>query len=131
MRFKNGNIVYGIEPNDEMRIAAEKYLSKYSQFHTVKGISDSTTLNDQIADFIIAAQAFHWFEPTSTKIEFQRLLKKKSRILLMWNDRKMSGSKFAEEYEVLINKFGTDYKQVKHKNVDSNRIVDFLDHYGE
>jgi SAM-dependent methyltransferase len=83
-------------------------------------------LPNQIADFIVAAQAFHWFEPKATKAEFRRILKPDGWGCLIWNDRRTTGSAFAVAYEALINEFGTDYKQVKHKNVDENRIESFL-----
>lgn len=124
--LKNGNIVYGIEPNAEMRLSAEKLLSDYKNFRSIDGKSDTTTLPDNCADFIVAAQAFHWFPMKETKNEFQRLLKGGGRIILIWNDRKTSESAFASEYEALLNRFGTDYKQVNHKNIDENRIREFL-----
>lgn len=109
-----------------MRLAAEQSLKDHKNFHSIKGTSEITGLSNQIADFIVAAQAFHWFEPKATKTEFQRILKNKGIVALIWNDRRTSGTPFAEDYEALINKFGTDYKQVKHKNVDGKRIREFM-----
>lgn len=126
MFLKNGNKVFAIEPNDEMRQAAEKAFSGHSNFHSTKGTSENTGLQDKVADFVIAAQAFHWFEPNQTKKEFHRILKEDGRIVLIWNDRKTLGTPFSEEYEALITLFGTDYKQVKHKNIGEQRIRDFM-----
>ena len=124
--LKNGNQVYAIEPNDEMRKAAETALGDYPKFQSKMGRSENTGLQNETADFVVAAQAFHWFEPKATKKEFDRILKKNGRIVLIWNDRKIVGTPFAEEYEALITLFGTDYKQVKHKNVDEQRIRNFM-----
>ena len=59
---KNGNRVLGIEPNREMREAGERLLGDYSQFISVDGTAEATTLDDDSVDFITAGQAFHWFD---------------------------------------------------------------------
>jgi len=127
--LSNGNKVYGVEPNDGMRCAAENNLKRYSNFTSIKGTSSLTNLPDKVADIIIAAQAFHWFEPESTKLEFQRILKDNGYVILIWNDRRTTGTPFLEQYEALINEFGTDYKKVKHKNIEGSRIETFLGPY--
>lgn len=124
--LKKGNSVYAVEPNDSMREAAEKNLKEYTQFHSVKGTSEETTLPDHSVNLIVAAQAFHWFEPEKTKTEFKRILKPNGFVALIWNDRKTSGSAFAAEYENLIIKFATDYQKVKHRNISPEKIESFL-----
>src|SRR5262249_8570212 len=42
--LKNGNLVYGVEPNREMREAAETLLKSYPQFISVTGKAEATTL---------------------------------------------------------------------------------------
>lgn len=130
MFLKHGNKVFAVEPNDKMRQSAERTLGGYPNFHSQKGSSEDTGLATQIADFIVAAQAFHWFEPVQTKREFHRILKQNGSIVLIWNDRKTSGTPFAEEYEALITLFGTDYKQVNHKNISEQQLRDFLGAFG-
>src|SRR6267378_605232 len=61
--LKNGNRVYGVEPNTEMRQAGEEYLASYDGFSSIEGSAESTTLEDSSVDFVTAGQAFHWFEP--------------------------------------------------------------------
>lgn len=126
MFLKNGNKVFSVEPNNEMRMAAETALSGYSNYYSLKGTAENTGLQDKVADFVVAAQAFHWFEPNQTKKEFHRILKEEGRIVLIWNDRKISGTPFAEEYEALITLFGLDYKQVKHKNIGDACLRDLM-----
>ncbi len=58
----NGNRVYGVEPNPEMREAAERLLAKYPRFTSVAATAEATTLPDVSADFVVAGQAFHWFD---------------------------------------------------------------------
>ena len=83
----NGNRVYGVEPNDEMREAAESYLADYAKFVSVNGRSEATTLPDHSVEFITAGQAFHWFQWQETKAEFKRILKPNGIVALVWNER--------------------------------------------
>lgn len=86
---QRGFRVLGIEPNDDMRRQAEA--------HPLPGVphppeyrpgkAEATGLPDGFADAVLAAQAFHWFEPESTLREFHRLLKPDGWVILMWNER--------------------------------------------
>ncbi len=109
----NGNRVFGVEPNEEMRQAGEEYLAAYDQFSTVSGSSEATALPDASVDFITAAQAFHWFEPVATLREFLRILKPRGWLIVIWNDRRISETPFGRAYEDLLVRYGTDYASVK------------------
>ena len=124
--LENGNPVYGVEPNQAMRAAAERTLKDYPNFTSVDGTAEATGLPDGIADFVVAAQAFHWFDAEKSRAEFQRLLKPEGYALLIWNARRVVGTPFSEEYEALLNNFGTDYGAVRHRHVDLARIRGFL-----
>ncbi len=118
--LKNGNIVYGIEPNDDMRRASENFLKKYSNFMSIKGSAESTNLRELSIDLITVGQAFHWFMLNETKTEFRRILKPKGYVTLIWNNRRKDETNFSSNYEQFILKYGTDYKEVRknEKNVD-------------
>jgi SAM-dependent methyltransferase len=111
--LENGNRVFGIEPNEEMRRAGEECLAAYKNFSSVRGSSEATTLPDSSFDFITAAQAFHWFEPTATRREFLRILKPHGWVVVIWNDRRISETAFGRAYEDLLVRYGTDYARVK------------------
>lgn len=125
--LKNGNTVYGVEPNDAMREAAEKLLLEYSNFRSIYATAEDTTLPDNSIDLIVCAQAFHWFEIAKVRVEFKRVLKPAGRICLMWNERILDGNPFLIAYEKLLLKYGTDYKNVRHENIDENKLNDFFD----
>lgn len=72
--LKQGNIVYGVEPNLEMRQAGELLLKDYPNFHSMNGSAELTTLPNQSIDLIVAGQAFHWFDVGQCRQEFQRIL---------------------------------------------------------
>lgn len=124
--LKEGNTVYGIEPNKEMREAAERLLSKYKHFISVDATAEETTFNDQSIDLIIAGQAFHWFDKQKCKTEFKRILKPEGNVVLMWNDRRTDSTPFLQSYEDFIKMFATDYLEVNHKNIDEKVFNDFF-----
>ena len=115
--LENGNKVFGVEPNDDMRKAGEIFLKNYSNYTSITGSSESTTLPDHSVDVITAGQAYHWFSQEKTSEEFKRILKdpNKSNIILVWNTRTKINS-FNRDLEELIQKFSTDYNKVSHEN---------------
>jgi SAM-dependent methyltransferase len=119
--LKNGNKVFGIEPNKDMREAGELLLKKYSNFVSLDGSAESTKLKKNFIDLIIAGQSFHWFELNETKREFKRILKPNGYVVLVWNSRKKNMVGFPNDYEKLIMKYGTDVKEVRksEKKVDA------------
>lgn len=124
--LENGNVVYGIEPNKAMRNAAETFLKDFPKFQSIDASAENTTLADNSVDFIIAAQAFHWFDKIRTFQEFQRILKKKGFIVLIWNERLLDATPFLVGYEKLLLEFGTDYKAVRHDKINDEVLKDFF-----
>src|SRR5947208_11491886 len=124
--LRSGNKVYGIEPNDAMRQAAERILGEYSKFRAIKGTAEATTLPDRWVDFVTAMQAFHWFDREKAKAEFLRILKSGGGVILIWNSRKKGATPFLDAYEQLLQQFATDYTSVRHENVDEGALRTFL-----
>lgn len=110
----NGNRVFGVEPNGEMRSAAERLLSGYERFASVAATAEETTLPESSADFVTAGQSFHWFDTHPARAEFARVLKTGGWAVLVWNSRRKTGTPFLEAYERLLGTFGTDYGEVEH-----------------
>jgi ubiquinone/menaquinone biosynthesis C-methylase UbiE len=110
--LKNGNRVYGVEPNAEMRQAGEEYLASYDGFSSIEGSAESTTLSDSSVDFVATGQAFHWFEQIAARREFARILKPHGWVVVLWNERLTDTTPFLREYEDLLRKFGTDYSRI-------------------
>lgn len=124
--LKEGNTVYGIEPNREMREAGERILSGYKNFNSVNATAEETTLKENSIDLIIAGQAFHWFDKQKCREEFRRILKPGGTVILMWNDRRTDSTQFLQNYEDFIKMFATDYLEVNHKNIDEQIFNDFF-----
>ena len=124
--LKSGSPVFGIEPNREMREAAERLLSQYPAFTSISGTAESTTLKDQSVDVITAGQAFHWFDRDAARREFLRILTPGGWVVLIWNDRNTTAHPFFKAYEHLLMTYATDYEAVNHKNVDAAVIGSFF-----
>ena len=121
--LRNGNRVYGVEPNREMREAGERLLASYANFVSLDGRAEETTLDDASVDFVTAGQAFHWFDPPRARREFMRILRPGGRVVLVWNDRRTAGTPFLEDYERLLVEYGTDYKAVSGKYAEESMIA--------
>jgi ubiquinone/menaquinone biosynthesis C-methylase UbiE len=124
--LENGNSVYGVEPNARMREAGEEYLRDFPQFRSVNGTAESTTLPTASVDFLVAGQAFHWFDARAARTEFARVLKPGGWVAIVWNDRKKDGTPFLRDYEALLRTYGTDYLQVSGKYPETKRLREFF-----
>ena len=122
-----GCTVFCVEPNQEMREEAERSLGpRFESFRSVAGTAEATTLPDDCADLVTAAQAFHWFDVGRFRDECRRLLRPGGQAALVWNSRKVGGTPFLEAYEALLNEFGTDYAAVRHDRADPQRLRQFF-----
>lgn len=124
--LENGNTVYGIEPNQAMREASLEFLRDFSDFRSARGTSEETNLPDSSIDIIVAAQAFHWFKGEETRLEFQRILKDGGYVALIWNQRQLDSTNFLRDYEHFLNRFATDYNEVRHEHATPEVIGDFF-----
>jgi len=126
----NGNRVCGVEPNQEMREAAERLLAKYARFTSVSATAEATTLPEASADFVVAGQAFHWFDIPTTRTEFTRISKPDGWIVLMWNERHVSDTLFLRNYERILKTYCPEYPQVDHRRVDARVLHKFFGRQG-
>jgi SAM-dependent methyltransferase len=123
----HGSRVTGVEPNAAMREAAEQSLRGFAaEFASVDGSAEATTLPDACCDLVVAAQAFHWFDIDAARRETVRILRPNGYALLIWNDRKIRGTPFLEDYERTLIDFGTDYLKVRHNNITDAELAAFF-----
>ena len=124
--LENGNEVYGVEPNARMREAGEEYLKSFPRFRSVNGTAESTTLASRSVDFVVAGQAFHWFNAQKARAEFARILKPDGWVAIIWNNREKDASPFLRDYESLLRTYGTDYEQVAQKYPENDPLDKFF-----
>jgi SAM-dependent methyltransferase len=121
----NGNEVYAVEPNSEMRTAGQQLLGQFDNYHSIDGKAEESGLPDFSVDFVTAAQAFHWFDWPRAKIEFRRILRRGGWAVLIWNERITDSTAFLRGYEDLLLEYGSDYKEVRHE-ISYRNIGDFF-----
>jgi SAM-dependent methyltransferase len=123
--LRNGNKVFGVEPNSEMRAAGEHFLSSYQNFKSVDGSAESTGLADASADFVTAGQSFHWFNRKRARKEFERILKPHGWIVIVWNGFRVDKSPIVAGYQQALLRYGTDYRGVGREIADT-KVETFL-----
>ncbi|MFT5656999.1 MAG: ubiquinone/menaquinone biosynthesis C-methylase UbiE [Gammaproteobacteria bacterium] len=124
--LSKGLSVTAVEPNKEMRAAAEAQLSHFEGFNSVDGSAEQSSLQDASVDFIVAAQAFHWFRFAETLREFIRILKPTGSVALVWNQRKLQ-SPFQSDYDVMLRQHAPEYSSANHMNISDEAIPQFYD----
>ena len=124
--LQNGNRVFAIEPNQEMRQAGKQLLSHFPRFVSVAGKAEATTLPASSVHFVTAAQAAHWFDRSAARKEFVRILRPGGWLALLWNERLVDSTLFLREYENLLLTYGTDYEEVRHERT-TDAVNEFFD----
>jgi SAM-dependent methyltransferase len=122
----NGNTVFAVEPNKEMREAAENLLAGNKFFKSIDGRAESTGLKSKSIDVLLVAQAFHWFDRELFKKEAIRILKPEGFVVIIWNDRLTDETEFLMEYESLLHSYAVDYDEVNHKNISARDIRSYF-----
>lgn len=117
----HGNAVIGVEPNAEMLDTAATQFGHQPRFQARQASAEATGLPDNSVDVVMAAQAFHWFDKRAFATECRRILRPRPGgwVLLMWNTRLTTTGAFAAQYDQLLMRFGTDYKDVAHRSLMS------------
>jgi SAM-dependent methyltransferase len=121
----NGNRVFGIEPNSEMRAAGEQLLAGYANFTSVDGTAEATALADHSVDFVTAGQSFHWFDRDKARPEFARILKRDGWVVIAWNGFRPEKSSLIAGYQDILLRYGTDYRDVR-REIEDTHVETFL-----
>jgi ubiquinone/menaquinone biosynthesis C-methylase UbiE len=116
--LETGATVFAVEPNKEMRAAAERLLSDYGRFRSIAGTAEATTLPDASVDLITASQAFHWFDIPKSRRELARILRPRGWVALIWNERPVDAGAFLDEYDALLRRHAADYDRVTNMRAD-------------
>jgi SAM-dependent methyltransferase len=124
--LETGAQVFAVEPNKEMREAAERLLRDYGRFRSVNGTAEATTLPEASVDLITASQAFHWFDVPNARRELARVLKPLGWVVLIWNERPPEPGTFLEEYDRLLRRHAADYDRVTRMRADEAKIREFF-----
>lgn len=108
---EHGVHVLAIEPNAAMRQAA----TPHSLVEFREATAEQTNLEDASVDLVVCFQAFHWFNPTQSLLEFHRILKPSGRVALVWSERDET-DEFTADYSRLIRTTSDYHPAEKRRN---------------
>lgn len=126
----SGNLVWAVEPNPEMRAAAEMRLRGRAGFRSLGGSAEDTGLPDASVDLVSAGQAFHWFDTSRAKTEFRRILRPGGFCVLVWNWRMPERSALLRDLEHFLRQFSEEYRQLKDLQAIESSLCSFFDSEG-
>jgi ubiquinone/menaquinone biosynthesis C-methylase UbiE len=106
--LENGNRVLAVEPNEEMRRAAERLLGDHPGFESIAGAAEDTTLAAETVDLLVVANSLHWVQRDATRAEFSRVLRPGGRVAVVWNNSRTAGTPFLEAYSRLVSRYRTN-----------------------
>lgn len=98
--FRAGAVI-GVDPSDDMLATARRLSADRPMIAFRKGTAEATSLADGCVDLVLAAQAFHWFNPPAALREFHRILRPGGRCALLWNLRTSDGG-FTDDYNRIV-----------------------------
>jgi SAM-dependent methyltransferase len=101
----SGLAVVSVEPSLSM---IRQGLRSYPNLVYVCSAAEELPLVPGVADTVICAQAFHWFDAPRALAEFARILKPGGHLCLFWNTRDV-GSPAPALFEKLIHKWNTQH----------------------
>ncbi|MGE8244335.1 Ubiquinone/menaquinone biosynthesis C-methyltransferase UbiE [compost metagenome] len=123
--LENGNDVFAVEPNREMRESLVHHFKTYRNLIALNATAEDTSIESGCVDLIFAGQSFHWFDRTASYNEFNRILTKTGHIVLVWNQRDPADA-FQQEYEQFLRNHIPNYQSVSHKNITDDDLRRFF-----
>jgi SAM-dependent methyltransferase len=120
-----GYSVTGVEPNRPMREAGIEFLRAGGGYRAIDGSAEATGLEPGCCDLVISGQAFHWFDPVSTRIECLRILRRPALAAMIWNERCL-GTAFMDDYESVLLTHAPEYRKITASHVDRESLDTFF-----
>jgi ubiquinone/menaquinone biosynthesis C-methylase UbiE len=111
--LSNGNPVFAVEPNQQMRMLCSMLTPEWPLLQVVDATAEATTLLDHSVDIVAAGRAFHWFETQSALKEFRRILKPGGWLTLISLGRAKTENVQSLALEQLLVQHGTDIHYVR------------------
>lgn len=108
----HGYEVFGVEPNDAMRLEAEKVYGKNKLFHSVAATAENTNLPTGSISLVTAASAFHWFDIPRFYEECKRILKPDGIVCIIANARIYDS--FTEKQHQICKQYCPNYTSLTH-----------------
>ena len=106
MLIKRGFVVSAIEPTDSMRSRAG-----VPESHWVAGTFEQSLLETASQRWAIAAQAFHWADPSRALPEIRRVLQPGCLFTVLWNNRAKAENDIVSWTEAAIRRHVPDFDE--------------------
>jgi len=120
-----GHVVYGVEPNGEMRAAAERAFLGRENFHSVNGTAEATGLPAGSVDLVTVGQALHWFDLKLAREEFLRVLRPAGAVAVVWNEREEAEG-FGAAYQRIVDTYKRERRPVSCKSITPGMLNAFF-----
>ncbi len=115
--LRHGCRVTAVEPNQDMRGAAQEWLGAKAGFSAVEGTAENTGLPDGSFDMATAFQAAHWFDFETAQAEMERLVRPGGLLAMAWNLRSKDLSEFDRRLERLLLERAIDYAKYEERRM--------------
>jgi SAM-dependent methyltransferase len=113
--LENGNAVYAIEPNAEMRAACAELATQYPKLRCIDGTAETTGLPDRSVDTIAVGRAFHWFDHEKCRPEFMRILRPGGWVVMAGLGPRRGKEPVQDDYQEILRVHGIDYARLRER----------------
>lgn len=120
-----GHRAIAVEPNAEMRAAADAVLSGHPLYSSRPGSAEDCGLQSGGVDLVVAAQAFHWFNVPLARAECLRILTPAGRVALVWNDRVLEDP-LNQALDQLFSRFGGSRRLATVASEERRHVPEFF-----
>jgi SAM-dependent methyltransferase len=116
-----GCVVYGIEPNAEMRASAERLLAGCNRFRSIAATAEATTLPNGSIDLVTSGRSLHWVELAPSLDETRRILRPSGWAIALWNKRCPEIDPVAAGYDRILWTYCADYEALDARRTAAKR----------
>jgi SAM-dependent methyltransferase len=113
--LENGNRVFAVEPNPDMRSVCEELVERYPHLTCVDGTAEDTRLADHSVDFVAVGRAFHWFDQEKCRLEFARILREGGWVVLASQGPLTRTEPVIREFQTILKEHGLDYARLRQR----------------
>jgi len=111
--LENGNSVFAVEPNAEMRAACHELAAIYPLLTCIDGTAEESQLPDHSIDFVTVGRALHWFDQAQARREFLRILRTDGWVVLASLGPRRRSEAVSREYQKILRGHGLDYRRLR------------------
>ncbi len=124
--LENGNRVFAVEPNAEMREMCAHLHGGSTLLEVIDGSAENTGLAAASVEMVAAGRALHWFNLDRAMAEFRRILKPEGWVTSIAFGRTEKGREENEAFELLLRRHTQDHASTHATYEAYRRLGDFL-----